>query len=88
MTLAEEIREFVNIHYLEIARNGWKKETRIRVGDIHCEMRLRSRYQAVIAALETKLFERKYSVRRIATTGNGANRAFVFKVSQRRPRGF
>ena len=83
MTLADEIRDFVQQNYIEPARRCGDREITIRAGDIHRDMQLKkSRMPAVCGAIGTKKFEEECGVRLIRRRGptQGANVYFTFEI--------
>ena len=82
MTLAGEIRDFVQQNYIEPARRRGDREITIRAGDIHRDMQLKSRMPAVCGAIGTKKFEEECGVRLIRRRGptQGANVYFTFEI--------
>ena len=82
MTLADEIRDFVQQNYIEPARRRGDSEITIRAGDIHRDMQLESRMPAVCGAIGTKKFEEECEVRLIRRRGptQGANVYFTFEI--------
>lgn len=82
MTLADRIRMFVDVEYVQPARARGEKVIRVRAGDVHRAMGLQSRMPAVCGALGTGKFEREFNVKRLAHEGplQGANSVFILRV--------
>ena len=68
MSLAHEIREYVNRHYIEPARKAGAHEVIFNAKEIYLKMELEKRYlhnhryPALCDAITTKIFERDYRV--------------------------
>ena len=82
MTLADEIRDFVQKYYIQPAQKRGEKRITIRAGDIHREMGLADRMPAVCGAIGTRMFEKLCEVRLIERIGptQGANVFFTFEI--------
>lgn len=80
MSQADAIRETAYREYIKPARERSLREVTIRAGDVHDKMGLADRMPAVCGALGTKIFERKYRVKRTNRQGvtNGPNVYFTF----------
>ncbi len=78
---AEEIRRFVNVKYIEPARRAGWKQIRIRAGDIHDEMALKSRMPAVCGAIGSNKLQGDCRLRLVKREGptHGANVYFTFE---------
>ena len=59
MTLADQIREFVERRYVVPARKAGNPTVTITAGDVHREMHLQSRAPAVCGALKSKILQRQ-----------------------------
>ena len=59
MILADQIRDFVDRHYITPARRAGQSTVTITAGDIHRGMSLTSRAPAVCAALKSKALQRQ-----------------------------
>jgi hypothetical protein len=55
-SLSDEIRKFTKEHCIEPARRRGEQLVRVRVGDVHREMKLQGRVPAVCQALSSHLF--------------------------------
>lgn len=82
MSLADQIRDFVDQHYLKPARAEGRRDLRIRAGDVHKAMKLVNRVPVVCSALAAGIFRDHYHVELIARQGptQGANGVFVFAL--------
>lgn len=82
MSQADRIREFVNEHYAEPAREQGDRRFRVRCGDVASALNLTNRMPAVSAALGANKFEEQYRVRRLSVEGpiNGANCIQTFEL--------
>lgn len=56
MKLAENIREFVKINYLDPARQSGHQTVAFRASEIHKAMGLQQRFPAVCEAIDTDIF--------------------------------
>jgi hypothetical protein len=83
MSLANKIREFINKEYLIPAREKGLTEVTIRAGDVHDKMGLVNRMPAVIGAIETNIFKRKYQIKGMQRKGiaNGPNVNFTLLLT-------
>lgn len=91
MSLADQIRDYVDRHYVQPARVASRREITIRAGDVHSAMGLVSRMPAVCGALDSKILLDRSGLRVLARNGphQGANVVFRFAVeggSEGRPR--
>lgn len=82
MTLADQIRNYASIQYVQPARNKGKKQIEIRSGDIHDGLKLSNRYPSVCGALGSNIFIQQNNLEQINIRPplNGANTIFVFKI--------
>ncbi len=82
MSLSDEIRKYVFIKYIQPAQEKGEKQVKVRAGDVHREMGLRSRIPAVCAALGTDKFQNNCNVRLMKREGpsNAANLFFTFEL--------
>ena len=56
MTLADKIREFVKINYIDQARKNGEQLVSVRASDIHKSMGLERRYPAICSAMDSDKF--------------------------------
>lgn len=56
MTLADKIREFVKLNYIDQARKNGERTVTVRASEIHKAMGLESRFPAVCQALDSDKF--------------------------------
>ena len=84
MSQPDEIREFVYREYIEPARKKGLTEITIRAGDVHDKMGLANRMPAVIGAIETNIFKKKYELTEIRRNGsaNGPNVYFIILLTR------
>lgn len=82
MSHADDVRSYVNTHYLQPARQCGEAEVEILAGDVHRALGYGNRYPVVCSALGSLTFERVYQVRRLSVEGplNGASTLFRFAV--------
>lgn len=82
MKLADQIRKFVLKQYIEPAREEGRITIRIRVGEVHAAMSLRSRQPAIAGALGANKFEGYAGVKLLTREGPhmGANLVFTFEI--------
>lgn len=82
MILADQIRQFALLNYIEPARSRGETVVSIRAGDIHSQMGLSARLPAVCAALGSNKFESMCGIERLSVQGplNGASTVFTFKL--------
>jgi len=80
--LADKIREFVFMKYIEPARKQGRRTIIIRAGDVHEELGLFGRMPAVCGVIGTEKFKKTYNVRLIKREGptQGSNVFFTFEV--------
>jgi hypothetical protein len=83
MATADGIRTFAKTHYVDLARRAGASEVAIRAGDVHSEMRLKSRLPLACTALGSKKFEELCGVRQTKRTGphQGSNTTFHYELS-------
>ena len=65
MTLADQIREFVERRYVVPARKAGRPTLTVTVGDVHREMHLQSRAPAVCGALRSKILHRLHFLQQL-----------------------
>lgn len=82
MGLADEIREYVLVNYIEPARKRGESTVTVRAGDVHQAMGLKDRMPAVTGALGTIKFQSYANVRLICREGphQGANLHLTYEV--------
>ena len=82
MTLADEIRDFVQQNYIEPARRRGEHEITIRAGEVHSAMKLVDRMPAVCGALGANTFQKECRVRLVKREGphQGANLRLTFEL--------
>jgi len=82
MGLADEIREYVLVNYIEPARRRGESTVTVRAGDVHKAMGSKDRMPAVAGALGATKFEQYANVRLIRREGphQGANLHLTFEV--------
>lgn len=83
MSMADDIRTHViECHLLPASRRGAERIT-LRAGDIHSELRLRSRMPAVCSAMGGKKLTEQHAVILEKRTGpkNGSNVFFTYKIN-------
>ena len=82
MKLADEIREFVRVTYIEPARRRGESTVTVRAGDVHKAMGPSNRLPAVVAALVALKFESHANVRRKSIDGPlaGAKTVLTFEL--------
>lgn len=69
MTLAENIREFVKLNYIDPARQNGHQTVTFRASTIHKVMGLQKRFPAVCGAIDTNIFLEYASVVLLKRTG-------------------
>ena len=62
---ADQIRKYIQNHYIERSRLSGEEEITIRAGDIHDEMRLKHRQPLVCDTLRGRLLEEQCNIRLI-----------------------
>jgi len=82
MSHADDVRSYVNSHYIEPARLRGDSRVEVLTGDVHQALGYRNRYPLVCSALGSLTFEKAYRVRRLSVEGplNGASTLFRFEV--------
>jgi hypothetical protein len=82
MTLAEDIRNYCLLTYVEPARKKGQKLIKIRSGDVHRDLNYKNRYPLVCSSLGSNTFEEMAEVKRVQIDGplNGANTLFTFEL--------
>lgn len=82
MGLADEIREYVLVNYVEPARRQGESTVTVRAGDVHKAMGLKDRMPSVASALGATKFEQYANVQLIRREGphQGANLHLTFEV--------
>jgi len=81
--LADQIRSFLEIHYIAPARTHGTTRLKLRAGDVHMAMKLNSRVPAVCSAMESESFLRKNRLQLIERQGprQGANVYFTYGLA-------
>jgi 5-methylcytosine-specific restriction protein B len=82
MGLADEIREYVLVNYIEPARRRGESTVTVRAGDVHQAMGLKDRMPAVAGAIGAAKFQSYANVRLIRREGphQGANLFLTFET--------
>jgi 5-methylcytosine-specific restriction enzyme B len=83
-TLAEQIRIYVNRAFIEPARRAGRTEVTIVAGEVHRDMKLRSRMPAVCAALDAGKFEDEFGVVLSSRSGPRQSSTTTWRFSLRR----
>ena len=68
---AQEIRDHIQREYIEPARNRGRKTVRIRAGDIHDEMELKSLQPLVCDTLTNNVIQQQYNIKLIKQESGG-----------------
>lgn len=81
-SLADRIRMFARMHFVDPARESGRSEFSIRAGDVHRDMGLANRMPAVCSALRSRQFAADAGVELRGATGprQGANAVFIFAL--------
>jgi 5-methylcytosine-specific restriction enzyme B len=79
---AQEIRIYCRDKYVKPARENGEKVVSIRVGDVHKDLNLKSRFGSVDDAIGANIFQEIANVRRISKSGppHAPNAIFVFEI--------
>lgn len=79
---AEDIRIYCRDKYVIPARLQGEKQITIRVGDIHKELGLKSRFGSVDDAIGANVFQDMARVTRVSKSGppHAPNATFIFKI--------
>ncbi len=82
MTLADAIRGFAYVNFINPARNKGEKTVTIRAGDVHDAMDLESKMPSVCGAIGTNKFLKQYNLSLENREGPtcGANVYFTFEL--------
>ena len=82
MSLADDVREYCLVTYIEPARSKGGKSVKIRSGDVHSALNYKNRYPLVCSSLGSNIFEEIARARRASIDGplNGANTLFTFEL--------
>ena len=82
MEPAEQVREYVNDHYIVPARAAGRRTIQVMSGPIHEALGLHRLLPCVCDALRARKFESKYGVHLIACYGprHGATTTFIFEI--------
>ena len=80
MTLADQVRDFIDRRYLAPARRSGVQTLTVNAGDVHREMKLKNRVPAVCSALKSKKLQQTCSLKLITwhgpNEGTSANATF------------
>jgi hypothetical protein len=81
-SLADDVREYCRINYIEPARSSGDSTVAIRAGDVHSALGYKNRHPLVCAAIGSKMFAELCRVERVALAGphSGANTVFTFRI--------
>ena len=79
---ADEIRQFVDIAYIQPARRGQRAQVTVVALDVHNDMKLENRMPAVCSALDAQLMEESCRVSLIKRSGprQSSTATWVFAV--------
>ena len=82
MPSADDIRDHCQERYIDQARGRGESHVKIRMGDVHEDLRLKNRIPQVVSALGTDRFERQCRLRRTGIEGplNSTSTVFVFEL--------
>jgi 5-methylcytosine-specific restriction protein B len=82
MSLADDVREYCKITYIDPARRRGQKTVTIKSGDIHSALNYKNRYPLVCSAIGSNRFEQMCSLKRISVKGplNGVSTLFTFEL--------
>jgi len=82
VSLADEIRAYVDSNYVQPARRSGQSRFEVVVGEVHTVLGYKNRLPAVCAALGTERFEQESRVRRVSIEGplNGSTTLFTFEL--------
>ena len=80
--LSDKIRNYCRDQYIIPARERGEKQVVLRVGTIHRELRLKSRWGSVDDALGSNMFQSVARVRRISKSGppHASSTTFIFQI--------
>jgi hypothetical protein len=82
MSHSDDVRAYVDAHYVKPARTRGQNEVEVLAGEVHRALGYSQRYPLVCSALGSLTFEKLARVRCIAVEGplNGASTLFRFQV--------
>jgi len=82
MSLADDVREYCKITYVDPARQTKQKTTTIRSRDVHGAFNYKNRYPLVCSALGLNRFEEMCDLMRMPVEGplNGVSTLFTFEL--------
>lgn len=82
MSLADDVRDHCEVHYINPARTCGQSTVLIRAGDVHADLGYKNRLPLVCSAIGAQIFEQRCRVQRIGVAGphTGANTTFTFRL--------
>lgn len=82
MSLADDVREYCKITYIDPTRRRGQKTVTIRSGDVHNALNYRNRYPLVCSSIGSNRFEQMCNLKRISVEGplNGVSTLFTFEL--------
>lgn len=82
MSLADDVREYCKITYIDPVRRRDQKTVTIRSGDVHSALNYRNRYPLVCSAIGSNRFEEICNLKRVSVEGplNGVSTLFTFEL--------